>query len=78
MECVEYKGYVIQAAPFPLENNHWKINLYIEKHDDQRVKSRHFFAADKYPTRDEAVGHCLNFGQQIINGEVEGLSVSGL
>ena len=78
MERAEYKGYVIQVAPYPLESKHWKINLYIEKHDDQGVKCRNFFAADKYPTRAEAVGHCLSLGRKIINGEVEGLSVDDL
>ena len=79
MERVVYKGYVIQAAPYPLaESKHWKINLYIEKHDHRGVNVRNFFADNSYPTRDEAVGHCVNLGQQIIDGEAEGLSVDDL
>ncbi len=78
MERIDYKGYVIQAAPYRLaESKHWTVNLYIEKHD-HRVKVRKFLAEISYPERYQAVDHCVNLGRQIIDGEAEGFSLDGL
>ncbi len=79
MDRIEYEGYTIQAAPYQLaESLEWEINIYIERDQSDGVSSRHFRALDSYPTRDEAVKHCLQFGQLIIDGHINDCSVEDL
>lgn len=75
----EYKGYTIQAAPYQLaESLEWEINLYIQRDHGDHVNDKKFSALDSYPTRDEAVRHCLQFGRQIIDGHHNDCSVKDL
>ena len=79
MDRTEYEGYTIIAAPYQLaESLEWEINLYIQRDHGDRVAERKFNALDSYPTRDEAVRQCLQFGQQIIDGKHDDCSVEGL
>lgn len=73
MDRVQYKGYVIEAAPHQLaDDNRWTVNVNIERHDDKGVDVRPFSASNTFETREEAIQHCLNFGRQIVDGQVSG------
>lgn len=79
MEKLIYKGYEINAAPYQLaENNRWTINIHIWKKRGYEAVERPFSAGNTYETKEEAIQHCLNYGKQIIDGQVEGCSVDDL
>ena len=71
-----YKGYTIRAAPHELaETGLWSLNLFIMWPTMRGERSWHFSTSDRYATEEEATVHCMNYGQQIIDGKVTGLSV---
>jgi hypothetical protein len=73
MERVQYKGHVIQARPFQLaDSGRWSLDITIERDTGDEVIVRPFSASNEFENRDEAVRHCINFGRQIIDGEVPG------
>jgi hypothetical protein len=63
---VEYKGYVIRAAPFR-NNGHYQTAGIIAR-DIGGVRSEHrFIRADAYASYDDAVNFTLNKARQIID-----------
>ena len=73
---LEYGGFIILAVPYQrADDNRWTLNLQIELHTGDRVVSRSFSTIDTFETREEAVGHCFQFGRRIIDGAEPGLSV---
>ena len=71
-----YKGYTIQAAPHELaETGLWGLNLFIMWSAEDGEHNRHFSTSDQYATKEEATVHCINYGQQIIDGKIPGSSV---
>ncbi|MDA2935005.1 hypothetical protein MYX82_11790 [Acidobacteria bacterium AH-259-D05] len=73
-----YKGYEIQASPLHLKSGGWSLETYIFAYRGADIHHRHFTALDTYSTEVEAIRHCLTFGQQIIDGKVEGCTVDDL
>lgn len=79
MDVVNYRGFELHATPYRLaKTGHWRINIQIVRHTSDQVKSREFGASNSYPTREEAVAHCFQFGRQIIDGQAPDCSVSDL
>jgi len=75
-EAVSYKGYTVQPAPRQLvETDQWELNVFISWTTGDDEDSRHFVKTGRYATEEEATAHCLNFGHQIIDGKISGLSV---
>ena len=75
-DAVIYKGYTIQAAPHELiETGEWALNLFIMWPTETGEESRHFHTSDRYATKEQAMAHCIAFGQQIIDGKILGLVV---
>lgn len=73
MSRAEYQGYVIDARPHQLaDDGRWTVNIEIERHHSDGIESRGYSAANTFETKEEAIGHCLNFGRQIIDGKVDG------
>jgi hypothetical protein len=73
MERSDYKGYIIEARPQQLvDDGRWTMDVNIERHDGERVNLRGYSADNSFETRDDAIRHCINFGRQIIDGEVAG------
>ena len=71
-----YKGYTIQPAPRELiDTGQWGLNLFIVWSTETGEESRHFSTSDEYATKEEAAAHSLNYGQQIIDGTIPGVSV---
>ena len=63
---VEYKGYVIRAAPYK-NNGTWQTAGVIECERDGARKEHRFIRADAYASYDDAVTFTLNKARQIID-----------
>ncbi len=78
-DTVDYKGFEIQAMPYPLPHTReWTTYLYILKHSEIGSHSRNFSSDEVFPTREEAVKNCFEFGMKIIDGTVENCSVEDM
>ena len=75
-KTVEYQGYTIQSAPHHLvDGEKWRLRIFISLEDHRGVQTREFSAEVLYATEQEADIHGIAFGQRLIDGKVEGLSV---
>lgn len=63
---VEYKGYVIRAAPYK-NNGHYQTAGIIEREIDGAKKEHRFIRADAYASYDDAVTFTINKARQIID-----------
>jgi hypothetical protein len=63
---VEYKGYVISAAPYK-NNGHYQTAGTITREIGGVRKEHRFIRADAYATYDDAVNFTLNKARQIID-----------
>ncbi len=63
---VEYKGFIIRAAPFRSEG-HYQTAGVIEREIDGVRKEHRFIRADAYASYDEAVSFTLSKARQIID-----------
>jgi len=74
-----YKGYVIQAVPYRLaDSGEFKINISIWHDTGSAINIRNFSATNTFKTEEEAIQHCIRFGQQIIDGKVTNCTVTDL
>ena len=75
MDKATYEGYVIHARPQQLaRDGRWSTNLQIWRDDGRALTLVPYSAANTYDSKEEATWHSLNFGRQIIDGEVPGCS----
>jgi len=78
-KTVEYQGYTIQSAPHHLaDGEKWQLRTFISVDDHRGVKAREFSADVLYATEQEADIHGIAFGQRLIDGKVEGRSVTDM
>ncbi len=63
---VEYKGFIIRAAPFRSEG-HYQTAGVIEREIDGVRKEHRFIRADAYASYDDAVSFTLSKARQIID-----------
>ena len=63
---VEYKGYVIRAAPYK-NNGHYQTAGIIEREIGGVRKEHRFIRADAYASYDDAVNFTLNKARQIVD-----------
>jgi hypothetical protein len=76
IQSMTYKGYTIQPAPRQLvDTGQWELNVFISWATEDEEDSRHFVKTGRYATEDEATAQCIIHGQQIVDGQVPGLSV---
>ncbi len=74
-----YKGYEIRATPLQLpESGEWTLDIEIVRYTGDAVNLRPFSARNVFPTQEEAIVRCFTFGRRIIDGKVQGLTVSDL
>lgn len=79
MNGTSYKGCFIHPAPQQLaDKGRWSLNLTIGKDNGNEYVQRQFSGSNTFETEEEAIRHCVNFGQQIIDGEAGDLTVSDL
>ena len=78
-KAVEYQGYTIQSAPqFQAVWEKWQLHIVISLDDHRGVRTREFSADVLYPTEQEADVHGIAFGQRLIDGKVDGRSVTDM
>ncbi len=65
-EPVEYKGFVIRAAPFA-NNGQYQTAGTIEREVGGVRKEHRFIRADAYATYDDAVSFTINKARQIVD-----------
>ena len=63
---VEYKGYVIRAAPYK-NNGQYQTSGIITREVDGERKEHRFIRADAYASYDDAVAFTLNKARQIVD-----------
>jgi hypothetical protein len=66
IEAVEYKGYVIAAAPYK-NNGHYQTSGTIARDVGGVRKEHRFIRADAYASYDDAVTFTVNKARQIID-----------
>lgn len=71
---VTYKGYTIQAVPDELlDLGQWGVNLFMSWPTARGEKRRHFSTSDQYTTQQEAAARCITYGEQLIDGKIQGI-----
>jgi hypothetical protein len=75
---ITYEGYTIQSTPHETDVDKWRLHIRITGKDDQGVRTSEFPAHVLYTSEQEADIHGIAFGQRVIDGKVEGLSVMDL
>jgi len=70
MNEITYKDFTIQATPAELHDGNWSIDIWIETHGEKEHKGRPFTSLETFPTEEEAVEYCFQFGRDIIDGKV--------
>ncbi|MEP6959183.1 MAG: PilZ domain-containing protein [Nitrospirota bacterium] len=78
-KTVLYEGYAILSSPrYVAESDKWQLCIVISIRPHGWVKPREFSSEVLYPTEQEADIHEIDFGQRLIDGKVEGRSVSNM
>ena len=78
-KTVEYQGYTIESAPHHLiDGGKWGLRIFISVDDHRGVRTREFSADVVYASEQEADIHGIAFGQRLIDGKVEGRSVTDM
>ncbi len=67
------------AHPLQLaETGRWTTEITIMRDRVYAVNMRNFSAGNTFATKDEAIHHCFDFGQKIIDGEFPSCDISDL
>jgi hypothetical protein len=78
MDLAPYKGFLIEAAPYQLaDSGEFTLNISIFHHTGDAVNIRNFSVGNTFKT-EEAIQHCIEFGWQIIDGEIQNCTVNDL
>ncbi|HZC81070.1 MAG TPA: hypothetical protein VE222_05030, partial [Nitrospiraceae bacterium] len=76
-KTVLYEGYAIQSSPrYVAESEKWQLCVVISIRPHGEVRPRTFSSEVLCATEQEAELQGIDFGQRIIEGKVEGLSVA--
>lgn len=75
----EYQGYTIESTPYREDGwDKWQLQISISTQSAHSIQARQFSADVLYATEAEADAHGIAFGQRIIDGKVDGWSVSDM
>jgi PilZ domain len=78
-KTVLYEGYTIQSSPRHLaESEKWQLCIFLSMKQHGTMKPREFSSEVLYATEQEADVHGIELGQRLIEGKVEGRSVSDM
>ena len=78
-KTVQYEGYTIQSDSRCLaDGGKWQLRLVISVEQPGGVSTREFVPDGLYATEQEADIHGITFGQRLIDGKVEGQSVTDM
>jgi hypothetical protein len=76
---VEYKGYVINPAPYPYSDpERYSVRAMIARHSGQDVNVRPYDSGTFCDTRAEAEERSIEFAKQVIDGQVKDVSIADL
>ena len=76
---VLYEGYAIQSSPrYLAEREKWQLCIVISFKQHGAMTPREFTSEVLYTTEQEADIHGIAFGQQLIDGKIEGRSVTDM
>ena len=75
---IKYKGYEIYARPQELQEGGWNTNIEIVRDAEGQRHIKPYLASNKFPTEEEAIASCLEYGRRIIDGEVPEIPQSKL
>jgi len=81
MTTINHEGFEVSPASQCLaDSGEWTLRVSIVKHrDSQGVTNEQFFdGKNTFSTKEEAEGHCIEFGKRIIDGEQSGLNINDL
>jgi len=78
MNEITYKGFTILARPAESHDGTWSTDISIVAHGEKGHKGRDFAPLKTFPTEEEAIEYSLQYGRDIIDGNVEGSTVEGL
>jgi hypothetical protein len=78
----QYKGYIISAEPYQLQDSkRWRPKITIYRHPSSSIDTvfQPFTdSANTFESESETIKHCYILGAKIIDGEIEGCSISHL
>ena len=78
-KTVLYEGYTIQSSPrYLAEWEKWQLCIAISTKPHGGVKPRELSSDVLYATEQEADTRGIDFGQRVIDGKIEGLSVADM
>ena len=78
-KTVEYEGYTIHSTPqYQTDSEQWRLRIFISFEDHRGVRTREFSSEVLYATEQEADIHGTTFGQRLIDGKVEGQSITDM
>ena len=76
MEQIEYKGFKLQAKPeYENFSRRWQIRVLISRNTGFTATAKSFSASNTYATEQEAMQHSINYGKQIIDGQIAGITM---
>jgi len=78
MDEINYQGFIIDPTPVHFHSGEWNTDVWIRIHRGEDTSSRNFNTRDTFPTQEEDVAHSLQFGRDIIDGNVEDCTVEDL
>jgi len=70
-KTVDYQGYKIESVPHRLDDEKWRLHIYISVEDSRGVLTRQFAGDSIYATEQEADIHSIAYGQRLIDGKVD-------
>lgn len=72
---VTYKGYVIQPIPYRLpETDEWNAQVCISRDRPGRWRMNDYTPVGRFKSKDGGLAHAIEYGKQIIDGKVMGVS----
>ncbi|HKQ34010.1 MAG TPA: PilZ domain-containing protein [Nitrospiraceae bacterium] len=78
-KTIQYQGYTIQSSPqYQTDTGKWQLRIFISVDGTGTVRTRELSADGVYATEQEADVHGITFGQRVIDGKVDGQSVTDL
>ena len=66
-----YKGYVIVARSYELQDGGFSVEVSIQEHDADGVMETEFYLPDKFPTQESAIEAGIHAGRQKIDAGFE-------
>ena len=68
---IVYKGVKIEATPNEAaDGSGWTTQVQLVDDTGASATNRTYEAGNRWPTKEEAIGRCIEYGKQIVDGEL--------